>query len=60
MADTVVVNVCEIGPATGAAKVPPLDAPATPAWVTVQKYRVPVTAFGLLNAIPVEVPEQIV
>ena len=48
-----------IGPLTGAANVPPLLAPVTLLCTTVQKYWVPATAFGLLNAILVAVPLQI-
>ena len=48
-----------IGPLTGAANVPPLLAPVTLLCTTVQKYCVPATAFGLLNAILVAVLLQI-
>ena len=49
-----------MGPATGAATVPTLVAPTTPACTTVQKYAVPGTPFGVLKAMAVFCPEQIV
>src|SRR6478609_1178086 len=53
------VNVCTIGPLTGVDTVPPLLAPVALLCVTVQKYCVPDTEFGLPKAMLVAVPLQI-